>query len=93
MAAPPTSGSSNGTVIPVLGILSIICLPILGPVAWIMGNNALRTADPSQTGTITAGRICGIGTVFLVIGVVWWILILAGVAHMGGLAHPTPTTP
>lgn len=39
------SGSTNATLILVLGILSIVCLPILGPVAWIMGNNALKELD------------------------------------------------
>jgi hypothetical protein len=38
-------GGSNATLILVLGILSIVCLPILGPVAWIMGNKALQELD------------------------------------------------
>lgn len=37
--------SSNGTLILVLGILSLVLCGLLGPVAWIMGNNALRNID------------------------------------------------
>ena len=94
----PSAGSGNGTLILVLGILSIVCLPILGPVALIMGNNALKSGsvDPSQLQLVNAGRICGIvGCVFLVLGVIYWIAILAGVAHglgtpngMGSPMHP-----
>ena len=93
MAAAPTSGSSNGTLILVLGIVGLFCT-ILGPVAWIMGNNALPTADPSQAGLINAGRICGIiGTIFLILGILYWILVMVGVAHFAHMAPHTPTTP
>ena len=88
----------NGTLILVLGILSIVCLPILGPVAMIMGKNAMttlqQTGDPTnQMGTVNAGRICGIiGTVFLVLGILYWILIIVlGVG--GAMTHPHSTVP
>jgi hypothetical protein len=56
-----------------------------------MGNNALKTADPSQAGTINAGRICGIiGTVFLCIGIIYWILVIVGVAHFHSAMPTTP---
>ena len=97
---PPMGGAApvNGTLILVLGILSIVCLPILGPVALIMGNNALASGpiDPSQAGMVNAGRICGIvGCVFLVLGIIYWIAIAVGVAHGLGSHPPTvsPTTP
>ncbi len=49
--------SSNATLILVLGILSLVCCGLLGPVAWIMGNNALREIDagignPSDRGLV-----------------------------------------
>jgi len=95
--------SGNGTLILILGILSIVCLQILGPVAWIMGNNALAAinsgaGNPSELGNVTAGRICGmVGTGFLVLGIVYWVVILATVG-ITGLQHPgsfgtTPSTP
>jgi len=73
----------RGTLILILGILSIVCIQLLGPVAWVMGNGALREIDAnpgaySNRGTVNAGRICGIiGTIFLVLGVVAWIFVLA----------------
>jgi hypothetical protein len=78
----PYQPSVNGTTILVLGILSIVFLPILGPVAWIMGNNALVTlnsgyADQSQRSNVVAGRICGIiGTVVLILGIIYVIAMM-----------------
>ena len=73
----------RGTLILILGILSIVCIQLLGPVAWVMGNGALREIDAnpgaySNRGTVNAGRICGIiGTIVHVLGVVAWIFVLA----------------
>jgi len=94
----PVGAPVNGTMILVLGILSIVCLPILGPVALIMANNALKSGpiDPAQAGSVNAGRICGIiGCVLLVIGILYWIAVLVGVAHGLGTSHTTvsPTAP
>ncbi len=64
---------SNATLILVLGILGIVCCGFLAPVAWYMGNNALRDIDagignPADRGLVVAGRILGIiGTVLLVV--------------------------
>jgi hypothetical protein len=75
----PYGGSQahpQGTTILVLGILSILCCGILGPVAWVMGNNALAEIDRNPAaytnrGNVNAGRICGIvGTVLWVIGII-----------------------
>ena len=68
--------SHRGTLILVLGILSIILCGLLGIPAWIMGNSDLAemtagTMDPSGRSTTSAGRICGIiGAILLIIGVV-----------------------
>jgi hypothetical protein len=73
----------RGILILILGILSIVCIQLLGPVAWIMGNNAMREIDAnpagySNRGIVQAGRICGIiGTVFLVLGVIWFVVLIA----------------
>lgn len=89
--AGPSASSGNGTLILVLGILSIICLPVLGPIAWIMGNNALPTASPDQAGQITAGRICGIiGTVLLVLAILWYIFFIVLAV---GMHHAIPMPP
>jgi hypothetical protein len=55
----------RGTLILVLGILSIVICGFLGPVAWIMGSSDLREIragrmDPEGEGTTNGGRICGI---------------------------------
>ena len=62
----------NGTLVLVLGILSLVGCGLLGPVAWVMGNRAIREmdAEPGVTwtnrGNVTAGRIIGIITSVLV---------------------------
>jgi uncharacterized membrane protein YjgN (DUF898 family) len=73
----------KGTLILILGILSLVCLSILGPFAWVMGNRAIQEIDAnpgaySNRGTVQAGRICGIiGTVLLVLGAIWLIILVA----------------
>jgi len=57
--------SSNATMILVLGILSLICCGLLGPVAWIMGNNILRYIDagwgnPCDRYLVVIGRELGV---------------------------------
>jgi uncharacterized membrane protein YjgN (DUF898 family) len=77
------SGGSNATLILVLGILSIVCIPLLGPVAWIMGNKALQEldqgfGDPNSRGLVVAGRILGIiGTALLILGCIYVIFMFA----------------
>ena len=92
MGGPPPSGAPvNGTLILVLGILSIVCCGLLGPVAWIMGNNALATlnqggGDESVRSQVNIGRICGIvGTVFLILGIIWNVAF-GGFASLSGMA-------
>lgn len=78
----------RGTLILVLGILSLVVLHvILGPIAWIMGNNDLREMragrmDPEGESNTNAGRICGIiGTSLGLVGIVccflWFIFVFA----------------
>jgi uncharacterized membrane protein YjgN (DUF898 family) len=66
---------SQATTILVLGILSLVVCQILGPIAWVMGNNELAGIDagrrpPQNRGTAQAGRILGIiSTVLMIIGI------------------------
>lgn len=84
------SSSVNGTLILVLGILGIVCCNVLGPVAWVMGNNALTTlnqggGDESQRGLVVAGRIMGIiGSVLLILSVLWMVFF-GGLTILAGL--------
>jgi hypothetical protein len=87
MSIPSTKPSpANSTLVLVLGILSVFVLPILGPIAWIMGNSALRTiaqagGEGRDKQNAIIGRNCGIvGSLFLCILIVYFTitLIIAG---------------
>jgi len=74
----------RGTLILVLGILSIVltpCLSILGIPAWIMGNRDLKAIDAGQMDAsgrslTSAGRICGmIGVILLILSVLLVIVV------------------
>jgi hypothetical protein len=73
---------SQATTILVLGILSLVVCQILGPIAWVMGNNELAGIDagrrpPQNRGTAQAGRILGIiSTVLMIIGIVFLFIFL-----------------
>jgi hypothetical protein len=66
----------RGTLILVLGILSLVVCSPLGIAAWVMGSGDLKqmdagTMDPSGRGNTQAGKICGIiGTILLIVGVI-----------------------
>ena len=71
----------RGTTVLILGIISLFCLGIvLGPIAIVMGKNALAEVDANPTaytnrGQVQAGYILGIiGTALWVIGLVVRIL-------------------
>jgi hypothetical protein len=72
----------QGTMILVLGILGVTACQLIAPVAWIMGNNALREIDLnpmaySNRGMVQAGRICGIvGSVLMILTVAWLVIAL-----------------
>jgi hypothetical protein len=77
----------NGTMILVLGILSLVVCGLLGPVAWIMGNSdlaAMRSGsmDRSGEGITQAGRICGMIASILMIVVcsIYGVIFLIAIA-------------
>ena len=83
---PPRPAPLSGSIILLLGILSIVMMPLLGPFAWVFGNQALAALnagamDPSERSNVVAGRICGIvGSVLLgfgaIAGIVWCVFAL-----------------
>lgn len=93
----------RGTLILVLGILSLIVCQILGIVPWVMANNDLKAMgagqmDPSGRDLTTAGKICGIialvlliagliagALIFLLTGSLAALGIMAGAAESGSL--------
>jgi hypothetical protein len=72
----------RGTLILVLGILSLVICQPLGIAAWIMGSNDMKemdagTMDPSGRGLTQAGKICGIvALVLLGIGIIIAVLVM-----------------
>jgi hypothetical protein len=67
----------RGTMLLVLGILSIVCCPILGPVAWIMGRSDLakiRNGEIAQE----AEQMTKIGMILGIVGTALLILNLIG---------------
>jgi hypothetical protein len=82
----PNPFESRGTTVLVIGILSlavgVLCGVgfLLGPVAWVMGNNLKSEAEAAgfpEPGNGKAGRICGIiGTALMVVGIVLFVLFL-----------------
>ena len=78
---PPDSGGDaqphpRGTLVLVLGIVGLLCIGILGPVAAVLGKQALDEIDRNPTaytnrGQVQAGMILGIiATIVWVIGLV-----------------------
>ena len=71
--------SSQGVLALVLGIVSVVLLPLLGPVAWWLGLSDKRAVDagrrdPSGRGAAVAGYVLGIvATVFLGLGLLLFV--------------------
>ena len=79
--APPVE-HPKGTTVLVLGILSLVVCQLLGPFAWIMGNSAMaeikRSHRPvSNRGSVQAGRICGMISTILMVGLIVLFLLVA----------------
>ncbi len=97
MTQPPQFPSESGaypeasqaTTILVLGIIGVVLCQLLGPAAWVMGNNELKAIDagrraPENRGTANAGRILGIiATVLMAIGIILLILVIIGAFTFG----------
>jgi hypothetical protein len=76
----------QGTTVLVLGILSLVVCSLIGPFAWVKGNNALAEIDRnpmaySNRSYVQIGRILGIVgsclAIFYVVAGVIWVIALA----------------
>ena len=90
-AQPNIREHPDGTTVLVLGILGLVVCGLLAPIAWAKGNSAKREIDAqphinwTNRGSVTAGRICGIiGSVLLIIGVAFIVLIIVAAAASSG---------
>lgn len=81
---PPVQANTIFTLGLVGLVGGFVCVfpALVAPIAWVMGNSALRTleqspnADPNLRSQVTAGRIMGIvGTVAMALGVLLVILL------------------
>ena len=79
---PPAREHPQGTTVLILGILSLVICQLLGPVAWIMGNKAIKEIDASgvqvsNRSSVQAGRICGAIASLLMLVVIVAIFAIA----------------
>ncbi|MBK6857760.1 MAG: hypothetical protein IPG97_14755 [Microthrixaceae bacterium] len=82
----------EGTTILVLGILSIVVCPLIGPLAWSMGNKAMSQVrfsgyTYSNAGFIRAGRLLAIIATCLI--VLWVIAVLVIASNISANGPPT----
>jgi Domain of unknown function (DUF4190) len=88
----PEKASSQAVTALVLGILGLLCCPILGPIAWYMGNQERkavreRRSPASGEGLAVAGMVLGIlGTLYLLFAMMW-IFFMGGMAILSGMAQ------
>jgi hypothetical protein len=84
----------RGQMILILGILSLVVAgPILGPIAWIMGNNDLKEMragrmDPEGEGNTKIGKICGmiatILSITLIVGCCLFYVAMFAIVGISG---------
>jgi hypothetical protein len=85
---PPRSGQA--TTILILGIISILCCQILGPIAWYMGRQELGRIRAGlialeDEGTTKAGMILGIISTILLGLVIIWVIFFGGLAILSAV--------
>jgi hypothetical protein len=73
----------QGTVVLVLGVLSLAACGLAGPFAWVMGYRALQEIDANPTAysnrsSVLIGYICGIvATGLMILGLVVVVVAIA----------------
>ena len=76
----PIYASRSGAIL-TLGILAVVVCSILGPFAWVMGNEELRRMRAGQTpsdgwSSVVAGRVLGIIGTVLIVGLAFVLLTM-----------------
>jgi hypothetical protein len=84
--------STRATTILVVGILSLICCQIIGPIAWYMGSQELKliksgVVSSLDEGTTKAGMILGIIASILFGLSMIWVIFLGGLSVLAALAE------
>jgi hypothetical protein len=89
-AQPQQSASSQAVTAFVLGILSLVCCPLMGPIAWYLGKQeaaaiAQGRSPAAGEGIAKTGLILGIlGSIYLA-GALLWIFFLGGMAILSAM--------
>jgi len=73
--AAATAGT-GATVAFVLGILSVVGMPFLGPAAWILGRRAVQAADTADAADETAGSNRGVAVAGMVLGIIGTVMLV-----------------
>jgi hypothetical protein len=79
---------SQASIALVLGILGIVLVGIVAPLAWVTGNNELAAIDggrrpPDSRSTANRGRLLGIvGTVVVASAVLLFVFTLVGIIEV-----------
>lgn len=96
MTYPPPQ-HPRATAALTLGILAVVGLPILGPLAWYYGASTMRAIDrePGRwqgRGQAKAGLVMGVvGTGLLALGTAFLLLVVGGIAAINGVDSGYPT--
>lgn len=92
--APPVApgSSSQATTALVVGILSLLCCNLAGPVAWWLGQKELDliragSSPAAGEGLAMAGKILGIIATVLFGFAILWVLFFGGMAFLSALAQ------
>lgn len=86
--APAVYNHPKGTTVLVLGILSVVVLPLLGPFAWLMGRSALKEVDAASQqvtnrSSLVAGMVLGIiGTVLAALGALALVFVFVSLLFL-----------
>lgn len=88
--ASPQSASSQAVTALIVGILSLVCCPVLGPFAWYLGQQERKAVREGRSASASealavAGMVLGIlGTIYLAFALLW-VLFFGGMAVLSGM--------
>lgn len=81
----PQSASTQAITSLVLGILSLVCCPILAPIAWYIGSQEVKAVREGRS-PIAGEGIAKAGMIIGIIGTIWMVLVALWIFFMGGMA-------
>ncbi len=79
------SASTQAITSLVLGILSLVCCPLLAPIAWFIGSQEVKAIREGRS-PIAGEGIAKAGMIIGILGTVWMVLVGLWIFFWGGLA-------